>query len=106
MALANQRQTESGNPPIGFLNPLLYQVGTTAATADAFTDVVPIVQGTAVSGELDNNQLFQYNADGSVSPSSVPGHPTLWGWDITTGFGSPWAPTFIDAITAARNASP
>jgi hypothetical protein len=52
---------------------------------------------------LDDNQLWQYNADGSVSPGPVPGWPTLPGWDMTTGFGSPRAPAFVSAIRAARN---
>lgn len=102
VALTNEQQAETGHSPIGFLNPLLYQVGTSAA----FRDIVPITEGTAVSGQLVNNQLFQYNADGSVSPGPVPGWPTRTGWDMTTGFGSPQAPAFIAAITAARNAAP
>ena len=106
VALANQKQAQGGHPPIGFLNPLLYQVGASAAGATAFRDILPAVQGTALSGRLVDNGMFQYNADGSVSAGPVAGLPVLTGWDLTTGWGSPIAPAFIDAITAARNATP
>ena len=53
-----------------------------------------------------DNGLFQFNADGSVSVGPAPGYAVLPGWDATTGWGSPLAPAFIDAITAARNAAP
>jgi subtilase family serine protease len=102
VALANEQQALNGKAPIGFLTPLLYGIG----SGSAFRDIVPTTQGTAVSGRLVNNQLFQYNADGSVSPSSIPGFPVLAGWDMTTGFGSPLAPSFVSAVTNARNAAP
>jgi subtilase family serine protease len=106
IALANEQQAPGGHPPIGDLNPLLYQVGASSAGATAFRDILPAVQGTALSGKLVNNTMFQYNADGSVSVGPVPGYPVLTGWDLTTGWGSPLAPAFIEAITDARNAMP
>jgi subtilase family serine protease len=110
IALANEQQAKAGLPPLGFLNPLLYKVGDRAGAATvpftaggSFRDIVPRTYGTAASGVLDDNQLWQYNPDGSVSPGPVPGWPTLPGWDMTTGFGSPRAPAFVSAIRAARN---
>jgi subtilase family serine protease len=110
IALANEQQAKAGQPPLGFLNPLLYKVGDQAGAATAafngggsFRDIVPHTYGTAASGVLDDNTLWQYNPDGSVSPGPVPGWPTLPGWDMTTGFGSPRAPAFVAAIRAARN---
>ncbi len=99
IALANEQQAAAGEPPLGALNPLLYKV----ASGPAFRDIMPVKQGTAVSGDLKNNQLFSYNPDGSVSPGPVTGFPTQTGWDMTTGFGSPIAPSFIAAVRAARN---
>jgi len=99
ISLANEQQAAASEPPLGALDPLLYRVG----SGPAFRDIVPVKQGTAVSGELKNNQLFAFNPDGSVSPGPVPGLPTLTGWDMTTGFGSPQVPAFIAAIRAARN---
>ncbi len=99
IALANEQQSAAGKPPLGALNPLLYKVD----SGPAFRDIVPVKQGTAVSGDLKNNQLFIFNPDGSVSPGPVVGLPTLTGWDMTTGFGSPKVPAFIGAVRAARN---
>lgn len=110
IALANEQQVTAGQKPLGFLDPLLYAVGNRpgAATADfagtgSFRDVVPHRYGTAASGVLKDNRLWEYNADGSVSPGPVPGWPTLPGWDMTTGFGSPRAAAFVAALRAARN---
>ncbi len=100
VALANESQREGGHQPIGYLNPLLYGIG----SGPAFRDIVPITQGTADSGHLVDNQDWQLDPDGSVSRGPVTGWPTLAGWDMTTGFGSPNAPAFIAAVTAARNA--
>ena len=111
IALANEQQASAGQPPLGFLNPLLYQVGDQPGSASAafggggsFRDIVPQTYGTASSGVLDDNQVWEYNGDGSVSPGPVPGWPTLSGWDMTTGFGSPRAASFVAALRAARNA--
>ncbi len=104
IALANQQQAESGQPPIGYLNPLLYRIGNDPSTyAQAFRDIVPHTYGTAASGRLDDNTLWQYQSDGSVAPGPIPGWPTLTGWDMTTGFGSPRAAGFVAALRAARN---
>jgi len=99
IALANEQQRKAGEPSLGLLNPLLYSVGSGAA----FRDIVPVTEGTAASGVLDDNELWTYNADGSVSPDGIPGWPTLRGWDMTTGFGSPRAAAFVAALRAARN---
>ena len=103
VALANQQQRESGGKPIGYLNPLLYQ----KVQSSAFKDIVPETYGTAVSGQLVDNTLFDYNGDGqAVTPGPVPGHPVLGGWDETTGFGSPKASQVVAQIRAARNSTP
>jgi len=99
VALANEQQSNDGEPTLGLLNPLLYQVGSGAA----FRDIVPATQGTAASGVLADNTLWTYEADGSVAPGPVAGNPTLTGYDLTTGFGSPSASSFIAAVRAARN---
>ena len=100
VALANQQQAAAGEQPIGFLNPLIYGVGATP-----YRDIVPQTFGTAVSGQLVNNQLFSYNGDGvDVTPGPVPGLPVTGGWDETTGYGSPDGANWVAAIRAARNA--
>jgi subtilase family serine protease len=103
VALANQQQREAGQPPLGHLAPLLYKVGENAA---AFRDITPVFEGTAASGRLVDNSLFDYNGDGEpVTPGAVPGWPVLTGWDMTTGFGTPHAAGFVAAVRAARNGS-
>ena len=100
VALANQQQADSDEPPVGFLNPLIYGVG-----GAPYRDVLPQTFGTAVSGQLENNRLFSYNGDGqAVTPGPVPGLPVTSGWDETTGYGSPDGANWVAAIRAARNA--
>ncbi len=94
-ALVNQHLLELGLDPVGHFNPLLYQIG----NSDAFNDIVAMEQGKVISGELVDNQKFMYNEDGSVSPGPVQGFPTLPGWDMTTGFGTPNAPRLLEKIT-------
>jgi subtilase family serine protease len=102
VALANEQQADAGQPPLGFLNPLIYSVG-----AGPYRDVLPQTFGSAVSGQLVNNRLFSYNGDGvDVTPGPVPGHPVTGGWDETTGYGSPDGATWVAAMRAARNATP
>jgi subtilase family serine protease len=95
IALANAARSAAGKAPIGDLNPILYSL-----PSSDYRDVTPVTEGTAASGVLDNNQLWQYNADGSVSPGPVAGFPTLTGWDMTTGFGSPVVSPFVASLTA------
>jgi subtilase family serine protease len=95
VALVNAARADAGKGPIGYLNPLL----STLPSGD-FWDVTPTVQGTAASGNLKDNVLWQYNADGSVSPGPVAGSPTLTGWDMTTGYGSPKVAQFVADLAA------
>ncbi len=97
LALANAARAAVGKDPIGYLNPILYSL-----PASDYWDVTPTTQGTAASGVLDNNVLWQFNADGSVSPGPVSGFPTLTGWDMTTGFGSPIVDRFVASLVAQR----
>ena len=94
-ALADQQRAALGKGGLGNIDPTIY------ANPGWFTDVVPVVEGSAASGHLVNNQLWQFNADGSVSPGPVPGWPTTTGYDMTTGLGTPWAPSYVNGLTAA-----
>ncbi len=94
-ALANQERAAAAKPPLGNINPLIY------AHTSWFDDVQPVVEGTAQSGHLVDNQLWQYNADGTVSPGPVPGQPTLNGYDMTTGLGTPDAAAYVNGLAGS-----
>ena len=95
-ALAESARVAAGRSAgLGNIDPQLY------AHPNWFTDVVPVKEGTAASGVLDNNQMWVTNADGSVSPGPVPGFPTTTGYDATTGLGTPWAPNYVTGLAGS-----
>jgi hypothetical protein len=67
-ALVNQQAAANGNPPVGFLNPALYAIGTGTNYASCFHDVT--------SG----------NSIGAFCPV---GYYAASGYDLCTGWGSP-----------------
>jgi subtilase family serine protease len=97
-SIANQGRAAAGKAGIGDLNSVIYSPGFTKATA--FSDIVPQVYGTAASGVLDDNQMWEYAADGTVHPGPIPGFPTTDGYDLTTGWGSPKAAGYVTQLVA------
>ncbi|WP_299009983.1 hypothetical protein [uncultured Shewanella sp.] len=93
-ALVNQYLNENGMDFIGHLNPLLYQINDSAA----FNDILPIKLCTVLAGEQVTNRQFQYDDNGELMYSDVPGYPVTSGWDMTTGFGSPQGKAFLNAL--------
>lgn len=85
----------AGKSPLGNIGPLLYD------HSSSFCDVGRVAQGTAASGRLANKQLWRTDADGSASPGPVRGWPTLGGYDMTTGLGTSWAPSYVTGPAAA-----
>ncbi len=83
IALVNQERATASKASIGYLNPILY----TLPAAD-FNDIVP---QTFNGVTIDNNALFGFG---------VLGMPTITGWDLTTGFGSPVASSFVADLAA------
>ncbi len=82
MALVNQSAAAQGLPPIGFVNPALYQIGKgggALAYAKCFHDIV--------SG----------NNFSSAMPTNYPAKP---GYDLCTGWGSPIGTNLIAALLA------
>ncbi|KAH9941646.1 family S53 protease [Epithele typhae] len=69
VSLLNDRLLSAGQPPLGFLNPLLYA----AAAQGALNDVV----GGSNPGGADSNGC------------GTDGFPALEGWDAATGLGTP-----------------
>ena len=97
-AIANQARAAAGKDGIGDLNSVIYSASFDKATA--FSDIVPQVYGTAGSGVLDDNQKWELQSDGTVEPGSVEGFPTMAGYDLTTGWGSPKATGYIAQLAA------
>ena len=97
-AVANQARAAAGKPGIGDLNSVIYSAGFDRSAA--FSDVVPHTYGTAASGVLDDNQMWEYAPDGSVHPGPIPGMPTTGGYDLTTGWGSPKAAGYLAQLAA------
>lgn len=96
-AIGNQWRAEFGHKgPIGDLNKAIYSASFVKSAA--FTDIVPQKYGTAPSGFLRNNQLWEFRADGFVTPGPVPGYPTTTGYDLTTGWGSPQGFGYVDNL--------
>ena len=96
-AIGNQWRREYENKgPIGDLNKAIYSASFDKGAA--FNDIVAHTYGTAPSGVLQNNRIWDIGADGFVTPDPVPGYPTKTGYDLTTGWGSPKAFGFVDNI--------
>jgi subtilase family serine protease len=97
-AVANQSRKSAGKLPIGDLNQVLYSSGFDRTAA--FRDVVPHSYGTVPSGVLQDNRIWDTGSDGFVSPDPIIGYPTTTGYDLTTGWGSPYAPGYLAQLTA------
>ncbi|HUM03826.1 MAG TPA: protease pro-enzyme activation domain-containing protein [Terriglobales bacterium] len=78
MALVNQQSVANGNPPLGFLNPILY----------------PLALGSGYSS------LFHDITSGSN------GYPAVAGYDMVTGWGSPIGPALIAALAGSHTGGP
>ena len=76
MALANQQAAANGKPPVGFLNPLLYQIGA----------------GSRLQQDLHD-----------ISAGNNKGFNALSGYDLATGWGSPAGQSLIDDLTGLSN---
>ena len=72
LALANQQANANGNPPLGFINPILYVMGLSSSYDTVFHDVT--------SG---NN-----------------GYSATTGYDLASGWGSPNGSGLINALAA------
>ncbi|MFC5865276.1 S53 family peptidase [Acidicapsa dinghuensis] len=82
MALVNEQAANKNAPPVGFLNPTVYGIGTSASYDSQFHDIS--------SGSNDNGLGQEYFA--------------VTGYDLVTGWGSPNGQTLINMLTPASTA--
>ena len=95
-ALAEQERAAAGKGPLGNIDPLIY------AHPKWFTDVKPVIEGTAESGKLVDNRDWDFNGNGfAVTRDPVTGWPVLAGYDMTTGLGTPNAPAFVSGLAGS-----
>ena len=76
-ALMNQQAVAAGRPPVGFINPAIYQLGTNANYGSCFHDIT-----------VGNN----------TSSSSPDRFYAVAGYDLCTGWGTPTGSNLINAI--------
>jgi hypothetical protein len=98
-AIANASRAAAGKAGVGNLNEAIYS--SSFPRQQAFSDITAHTYGTAPSGVLQDNRMWETGTDGFVTPDPVPGYPTTPGYDLTTGWGSPTAPGYVAALTAA-----
>ena len=76
-ALVNQEAAVNGQPAVGFLNPALYALGTSADYTNNFHDITVGNNATTTSGGL---------------------YPAVPGYDLCTGWGSPKGSNLIHSL--------
>ena len=86
MALVNQQAANNNEPPVGFLNPIIYPIGLGSSYGTDFHDIT--------SGN---------NCDGNDGAGGVCFN-AVTGYDLVTGWGSPNGQGLIDALTPASTA--
>lgn len=83
IALTNQLADMNGKQHVGYLNPYLYKL-----PSSAFNDIVSQTFGAVT---IDNNSLYG---------SGIAGMSVSTGYDLATGFGSPKADQFVPDLEA------
>ena len=77
VALVNQQAVSFGKPPVGFLNPTVYAIGTGTSYSSGFHDIT-----------TGNN----------FSSSSPSNFPAVTGYDLCTGWGTPTGTNLINIL--------
>jgi subtilase family serine protease len=82
LALVNQQSVANGKGTVGFINPALYNLGTSASRSSVFHDITSGSNPPVVG-------------DGS-------GFNAVSGYDLVTGWGSPAGATLIDQLAGPK----
>lgn len=78
-ALVNQQSSIAGAPPLGFCNPLIYQIGSGSNYLQGFRDV--------------------QNGNNTIQTNAAKVYSALPGYDLCTGWGTPKAQGLIDLLS-------
>ena len=82
LALVNQQAASQGQPPVGFVNPAIYEIANETLYSSAFHDVT--VGSNAWDYSVGQSSSFQFYA--------------VTGYDLCTGLGSPNGTNLINAL--------
>jgi hypothetical protein len=85
IALANQLAAQQGKPPVGFLNPTIYEIAESSSYSSCFHDIT------------SGNNSWSNSATGA---SSLNLYSAATGYDLCTGWGSSAGMNLINAIVA------
>ncbi|MCJ1251793.1 hypothetical protein MMC30_009031 [Trapelia coarctata] len=100
VVLVNDALLARGRPPMGFLNPWLYSVG---GPGGAFRDIREGVstgcqeKGTGADGGGEGDE----RSGSVVAEEGKIGFPAAEGWDVASGWGTPWFPRFLELALEA-----
>ena len=94
-ALANERAQKAGKASVGFANPVIYSIGTSAKYATNFNDVT--------SGSNPTSAATVAPAPVCPTPPSTAQFFAGTGYDLTTGWGSPHATLVTNLSQALSN---
>ena len=76
-ALVNQQAAADGKPPVGFINPAIYQIGKGSGYATAFHDIT-------TGNNANSSSAGKFNA--------------VLGYDLCTGWGTPTGNGLVNAL--------
>ena len=82
LALANQQSVANGRGTVGFINPTLYNLGTSASRSAVFHDIT--------------------NGSNPPTVGDGTGFNAVPGYDLVTGWGSPVGATLIDQLAGHK----
>jgi subtilase family serine protease len=83
IALANQQAAQQGKPPVGFLNPSIYEIAESSSYSSCFHDIT--------SGNNSWNNISAGTSSGGLYSAAT-------GYDLCTGWGTSASTNLINAL--------
>ncbi|MFZ0304526.1 MAG: S53 family peptidase [Terracidiphilus sp.] len=101
MALVNEQAANANAPSAGFVNPVLYSIGTSSNYDSNFHD---ITSGGEYNSTSCTASTSAFNCLTSGTGSGFEGYDAVTGYDLVTGWGSPDGQSLINSLTPAATA--